>query len=85
MDEFEIGKVVHFFDKASVAVVSVTEDSLAVGDSIHITGHATDLRQNVESMQIQHKPVEKVEAGQEVAIKVSDKCHKSDKVFKVVE
>jgi len=85
MDELEIGRVVHFFDKASVAVISVTEDSLAVGDSIHITGQATDLKQKVTSMQIEHKPVDKVEAGQEVAIKVSDKCKRNDKVFKVVE
>ena len=84
-DEDEIGRVIHFFDKASVAVIEVKNDSLSLGDSVHITGHATDLRQKVDSMQIDHKAVEQAEAGQEVAIKVSGKCKRNDKVFKMVE
>ena len=85
MDEVEIGKVTHFFDKAQVAVISVQEDSLKVGDAIHVLGSSTNFNQKVDSMQVDHKIVEKVEAGQEVAIKVQERCNRNDKVFKVVE
>ncbi len=85
MDEFEIGKVAHFYDKVSVAVIELKNDILSIGDSIHIKGHSTDLKLRVDSMQIEHKNVGKVEAGQEVAVKVSGKCHRNDKVFKMVE
>ncbi|MBI2546604.1 hypothetical protein HYV81_05490 [Candidatus Woesearchaeota archaeon] len=85
MDEVEIGKVTHFFDKAQVAVIGVQEDSLKLGDSIHVLGNSTNFNQKVASMQIEHKAVEQAEAGQEVAVKVEGKCHRNDTVFKVVE
>ena len=85
MDELEIGKVTHYFDKAHVAVIQVTNDTLQLGDSLHIMGQNADFTQKLESMQIDHKQVEQIGAGQEVAIKVAGKCHRNDKVFKVVE
>ena len=84
MDEIEVGRVIHYFDKASVAVIELKNDKLNVGDSIHIKGQATDIHQKVESMQLDHKQVESVEASQEVAVKVSGKCHRNDKVYKIV-
>lgn len=85
MDEFEIGRITHFFDKAKVAVISVQEDSISVGDQIHVLGASANFNQKIESMQIDHKTVDKAKAGQEVAIKVAEKCHRNDKVFKVIE
>ncbi len=61
----KIGKVIHYFDKIGVAVVSLTQ-SLAVGDTVTIG----ELTQVVSSMQLDHEPLEKAKKGDEVAIKV---------------
>ena len=85
MEEKQIGTVTHYFSHLSVAVVKVVEDSLAVGDSIHIKGHTSDFSQKIDSMQIEHKTVEKVEAGESAAIKVIDHVREHDEVYKVYE
>lgn len=82
--EKEIGKVVHYFDKVMVAVVSVSE-GLAVGDTVKFVYGDSEFTQKVESMQIEHKPVDSVKAGEEVAIKVNEKTHENAKIYKVEE
>ena len=42
--EKHIGKVTHYFNRIGVAVLEL-EDSLQVGDTIHITGKTTDITQ----------------------------------------
>ncbi|MEO0131989.1 MAG: hypothetical protein ABIK73_03535 [candidate division WOR-3 bacterium] len=85
MIEKKVGKVTHFFGKISVAVVELTDDALAVGDTIHIKGHTSDFTQKVESMQIEHKNVERAEVGQSVGLKVIAHAHENDIVYKVIE
>ncbi len=82
MDATDIGEITHFFDRISVAVLKVT-GKLKVGDTIHILGPHTDLRQAVNSMQIEHAAVSEVEAGQEVAIKTDAPVRVRDKVYLV--
>jgi putative protease len=77
-----IGKVVHYFTKIGVAIVDV-EDALSIGDRIQILGPTTNFDQSVESMQIEHKAVKKVKAGDSIGLKVNDRCRKGDTVFKV--
>jgi translation elongation factor EF-1alpha len=84
MSGTQIGTVTHFFDHISVAVLSLTE-ALRVGDSIHILGHSTDFRQDVVSMQIEHKEVTEAGPGDDVALKVTQKVHPNDKVFRLVD
>ena len=84
MSGTQIGTVTHFFDHISVAVLALT-DSLRVGDAIHILGHSTDFRQEVTSMQIEHKEVTEAKPGDDVAIKVSQRVHPHDKVFKLID
>jgi hypothetical protein len=84
MSGAQIGTVTHFFDHISVAVLTLTE-ALRVGDSIHILGHSTDFRQEVTSMQIEHKEVTEANPGDDVALKVSQTVHPHDKVFKLVD
>lgn len=79
-----IGKVTHFFNKISVAVIEITEDELNVGDTIHIKGHTTDFNQIVNSMQIEHKPVEKAKKGESIGMKVDSVVHEKDQVFKII-
>lgn len=76
----EVGEVTHFFDKISVAVLSLT-DTLSTGDTVRFVGHATDFSQPVESMQIEHEAVEEAGPGQEVALEVHEPVRTHDKVI----
>ena len=80
----EIGKVAHFFDKISVAVIEL-KGSLKVGDKISIEGHDNAFEQAVDSMQIEHEKIEKAKSGQSIGLKTAQPCKENDKVFKVVE
>ncbi len=84
MQEKEIGKVTHYFPKVGVAIVKLT-DALALGETIHFKGETVDFEQKVESMQVEHKPIERAEAGEEVGIKVSGKVKEGNKVYKITE
>ena len=77
-----IGKVVHYFTKIGVAIVDL-DGSLCIGDRIQILGPTTSFNQSVESMQIEHKAVKKVKAGDSIGLKVNDRCRKGDTVFKI--
>lgn len=77
-----MGKVIHYFDKAMVAVIRL-EDKLSVGDSVKFVHGESEFSQNVDSMEIDHKKVQSVGKGDEVAIKVEQKTHEGAKVFKV--
>ena len=76
-DEQRMGKVVHFFDKISVAVVALESD-LKVGDKAHVLGAQTDFVQEIVSMHIENQPVNAAKSGQEVAIKVDQRARKGD-------
>ncbi|MCK4589702.1 MAG: translation elongation factor-like protein [Nanoarchaeota archaeon] len=84
MPEEKIGKVSHFFDKVSVAAI-VLEGDLKVGDKIHIKGATTDFTTQVDSMQINREDVETAKSGDEIGIKVPEKCRGNDEIFKVSE
>jgi putative protease len=84
MSDNPVGKVTHYFDRIGVAVLELTEP-IRVGDMLHFLGHSVDFKQNVDSLQIEHKNVTDAKPGQDVALKVSQKVHPNDKVFRVVE
>ncbi len=81
--EEEIGRVMDFFAKVSVAGIDLTA-KLRVGDTIHIKGHTTDLEQTVDSMQIDLEPVDEAGPGDKIGIKVKDRCRGGDHVYKVI-
>lgn len=85
MAEHEIGVVSHYFDRIQVAAIRLTAGSLKSGDRIHVRGHSTDFEQTVQSMQIEHAAVTEAKAGDEIGIKVEQRVHEHDKVFKVVD
>ncbi len=82
MSDDPIGKVKHYFDRISVAVLELTAP-VKVGDTLHFLGHSTDFTQKVDSLQIAHLSVPEAKPGQDVALKVSQKVHPNDKVLKV--
>ena len=85
MVEEKIGIIEHFFTKISVAAIRITDGELKIGDTIHIVGMHTDLKQKVDSMQINMKSVESVKKGDDVGIKVKDRVREHDVVYKVPE
>jgi translation elongation factor EF-1alpha len=78
----QIGTITHYFDHISVAVINLKE-KLRVGDVIQVRGHSTDFKQTVDSIQIEHKPVEQAKPGDDVAMQVTQRVHPNDKVYKV--
>lgn len=79
----KIGEIENFFSNISVAVLSVTDGTLKIGDRIKIKGATTDYEMQVKSMQIDRKDVTSVKAGQKVGIKVPDRVRPKDEVFLV--
>jgi putative protease len=82
--EVKVGIVSHVFKKIGVAILDLSEP-LQTGDTIHITGHYTNLTQKVESMQVEHQNVQKAEGGQCVGLKVSGEVRERDLVYKIVD
>lgn len=82
MAEEQIGIIRHYYSKIDVAVVDIT-GTLNVGDEIHVKGATTDFTVKVDSMQIEHKEVEKATKGQSIGLKVPEKVRESDIVYKV--
>ena len=77
----EIGQVTHFFSKISVAIVELTLP-LSVGDRILIKGLLTEFDQTVDSMQIDHKEIQRAEGGQNVGLKLAQLARERDVVYK---
>jgi putative protease len=83
MPEQDIGKVTHFFDKISVAVLKLTGE-LKTGDKIRIEADVPFV-QTVSSMQVEHKPIEEAKAGDDVGMKTDRPCKDGDKVIKLLD
>ena len=84
MPEEQIGRISHYFGKLEVAAIELTEGSLAVGETIHIKGHTTDLTEKVDSIQIEHDQVQSAKKGESIGVKVTDHVREHDVVYKVL-
>ncbi|MFQ5947693.1 MAG: translation elongation factor-like protein [Acidimicrobiia bacterium] len=84
MGEQFIGTVTHYFGKAHVAAIDLTDGELHVGDTIHIVGHTSEFTQELESMQIEHVAVESAKVGDEVGVQVIARAREHDKVYRVL-
>ncbi|MFO7967457.1 MAG: translation elongation factor-like protein [Archaeoglobaceae archaeon] len=78
----EVGRISHYFNKIGVAAI-VLNNSLNVGDKVRIKGNKTDLVQNIDSMEIDKKKIERAMPGDTVGIKVADKVRRKDKVYRL--
>ena len=75
----DIGKVVHYYGKISVAVVELLRP-LNLQDRVIFRGKNTEFEQVVDSMQIDYKNIERAEGGQEVAVKVHGRVRCGDRI-----
>ena len=78
-----VGKITHYFTQIGVAVIELSSE-LKVGDKISIEGATTNIKQAVDSMQIEHKAVQKAGKGKSIGMKVADRVREGDDVFKEV-
>lgn len=85
MTEEQVGMVVKFFSKPSVAAIEVTGGSIKKGDTLHYKGHTTDFTEAVASMELDNNPIDEAKAGDLIGIKVEERVRESDKVYKIVE
>ena len=81
-NEKEIGAITHYYGNLNVGIIEL-KGVLKVGDKIRIKGHTSDFTQGIASMQIEHATVSEGKAGDLVGIKVAEKVHPNDKVYKV--
>ena len=85
MPEEQVGVVVKFFAKPSVAAIEVTSGSIKTGDLLKYKGHTTDFDEQVTSMEKDNQVIEEANVGDLIGIKVKDRVRENDKVYKVVE
>ena len=85
MPEEQVGVVVKFFVKPSVAAIEVTSGSIKKGDLLKYKGHTTDFDEQVTSMEKDNQSVDEANVGDLIGIKVKERVRENDKVYKVVE
>lgn len=85
MAEEEVGVVLKFFAKPSVAAIKVTKGSIKKGDTLMYKGHTTDFTEEVESMEIDNQPIDEANVGDMIGIKIKERVREKDIVYKVVD
>lgn len=81
-----IGRVEKYWPKIQVALIKVFTQGIKLKDEIYITGNETGIKRvKIESMEINHNPVNEAKPGQDVGIKIPFKLHKNDDVFLIKE
>ena len=76
-----IGVITHYYDRLQVGVVQLNAP-LKVGDTIHVKGAHNDFIQMIDSIQVEHHKIEQANAGDVVGIKLNQKVHEHDVVYK---
>jgi putative protease len=75
-----LGRVEDFY--AHIGVIALTlQNAVRVGDHLHVLGHTTNLEQTVDSMQVNHQPVNEGNAKDAVGIKINNRARRGDYVF----
>lgn len=82
--EKEIGTVIHWYDKIGVAVVKLTS-ALKVGERVKVKKGDEEFEETINSMQLEHLPIEVGKRGQEVAVKLSQRAKEGARFFAVKE
>lgn len=82
MADTKVGIITHYFDKIGVAVLALS-DTLKVGETIKISGRGEEFTMSVDSMQVDHQPIQEAKKGQEVGMKVAQATKEGDEVYKV--
>ena len=80
-----VGKITHFYNKISVAVLEL-EGTLKDGDKISIEKEGEEpVEQVAASMQIEHESIKEAKKGQAIGMKVDKPVKENSLVYKVTE
>jgi putative protease len=85
MAEEEVGVIVKFFAKPSVAAIKITKGTIKKGDILKYKGHTTDFNEEVRSMEIDNQPIDEAKVGDVIGVKVEERAREKDLVYKVVD
>ena len=77
-----IGSITHYFPHVQAAVIKL-KGPLAMGETVKIKGHTTDLTQLITSMQIDRVDISNAKKGDEIGLQVSSRVRQHDKVYKI--
>ena len=77
-----IGVITHYFPHVQAAVIKL-KGPLAMGQTVKVKGHTTDLTQAVTSMQIDRVDISEAKKGDEIGLQVSTRVRQGDKVYKL--
>ena len=81
MAQKTLGRVTHYYDHLGVAVIKLAKGAaLKKGDKVQFKGNNTDFTQEVGSLQVDHKEVDSVKAGEDFGLKVDQKVHEDNTV-----
>jgi len=83
MPEEQVGVVVKFFAKPSVAALEISQGTIQKGDMLKYKGHTTDFTETIASMEVDNQPVDQAKAGDLIGVKVSERVREGDKVYKI--
>jgi translation initiation factor IF-2 len=84
MADSKVGRIDHYYDNISVAVLEVTDNTVSVGDTIKITDKDGEERftQKIESIQVDHENVDEANKGDAVGLKVDQPVKEGDLVYR---
>lgn len=83
MADKPIGKVVHYYDRIGVAVISLENDQLSVGDRVKIVTSEGEFEQTVASMEINKEQIQIAKPGDDFALKVDQPVREGNQIFKL--
>ena len=78
----EIGFISNYFKHVKAAAIKLS-GPLKTGDKIKIVGGEKEVELDVDSMEIDRKPIEKAKKGEEIGLLVPEDVHKGNKVYKI--
>ncbi len=81
-EEKPIGKVIHYYDHMSVAIVKL-DKKLSVGKKVKFMKGDHVFEQTVESMEMEHGKITQAKSGDEVGIKVNKATKEGTLVYAV--
>lgn len=80
---FKVGKVTHYYDKLSVAIIDL-DGTLSVGDNIKFVRGGEDLfEQKVDSIQIEHEKKDTAKKGDVIGLKTQESVKEGTEVYKI--
>ena len=78
--EKKLGEVTHWYDNLNVAVVKL-RGVIRRGDKVKIKRGEVEFEEIIESIQLNHEPIEAGEKGQEIAIKLAGQTKDGAEIF----